>query len=53
MGNKSHEVLKSVLMFTMYRLMDIESLMWTIADITIFPIAWLRRYLAFTISNLK
>lgn len=53
METKSNEITKKVLYFLILRLMDIESFLWFLADITVFPFAWLRRYLSFILSNLK
>jgi len=40
-----------ILYWVMFRLMDIESIMWAIADAVIFPIALLRRVVAKIINN--
>jgi hypothetical protein len=40
-----------ILYFIMYRLMDLESIMWDIADFIIKPVALLRRGVANIINN--
>lgn len=40
-----------ILYFVMYRLMDLESIMWDIAEIFIKPVALLRRGVANIINN--
>jgi len=47
------QLVKNILYFILYCLMDIEEIMWNIADFIIKPVALLRRWVAYRISKLK
>ena len=42
-----------ILYFVLYRLMDLESLLWAIADIIIRPVSKLRNWITYRISKNK
>lgn len=46
------QLVKKIAYFILYSLMDIENLLWNIADIIIYPVARLRKWVIYRISKL-